>query len=31
MVTEEVFLINPFVDENRLTFNFHLSCIDDNN
>jgi hypothetical protein len=31
MVTEEIFLINPFTNENNSLVNFQLSYIDDNN
>jgi len=31
MVTEEIFLINPFTNENNSSVNFQLSYIDDNN
>jgi hypothetical protein len=31
MVTEEIFLINPFTYENNSSVNFQLSYIDDNN
>lgn len=31
MVTEEIFLINPFTNENKSSVNFQLSYIDDNN
>ena len=31
MVTEEIFLINPFTNENNSSVNFQLSYIDDFN